>query len=102
MASRVGVEQLEALRCELRVFGVPIDGPADVCCDNQSAVDGSSLPQRTLQKKHNAVCFHKVREAAAMLVIRVAKIDGTENLADVFTKILATVTRKKLLGSLCC
>ena len=90
MTSRVTVEQLEALSCKLRVFGVPIDGPGDVCsCDNQSVLDSSSLPQRTLQKKHNATCFQKVREAAAIEVIRVAKIDGTENLADLLTKLLA-------------
>jgi hypothetical protein len=70
--------------------------------DNQSVVDSSSLPQRMLQKKHNAICFHKVREAAAIRVIRVAKIDGTENLADLFTKVLPTATRKKHLESLCC
>jgi hypothetical protein len=83
------------------MFGVPIDGPADVHCDNQSVVDSLSLPQQTLQKKHNAVCFHKVREAAAMNVSRVAKIDGPENLVDLFTNLLATMARKKHLGSLC-
>jgi hypothetical protein len=101
VALRIAVEQMEALRCKLRMFEVPIDGPADVYCDNQSVVDSSSLPQRTLQKKHNAICFHKVREAAAIGVIRVAKIDGTENLADLFTKVLPTATRKKYLESLC-
>ena len=95
VASRIAVEQLEALRCKL------IDGPASVRCDNQSVVDSSSLPQRALQKKHNAARFHKVREAAALLGIGVAKIDGAENLAGALTKILATVARKKLLGSLC-
>jgi hypothetical protein len=34
VALHVAVEQLEALRHKLRMFGVPIDGPADVCCDN--------------------------------------------------------------------
>jgi hypothetical protein len=101
VALRIAVEQMEALRYKLRMFGIPIDGPADVYCDNQSVVDSSSLPQRTLQKKHNAICFHKVREAAAIGVIRVAKIDGTENLADLFTKVLPTATRKKYLESLC-
>jgi hypothetical protein len=101
VALRIAVEQIEALRYKLRMFGVPIDGPGDVYCDNQSVVDSSSLPQRTLQKKHNAICFHKVRESAAIGTIRVAKIDGTENLADLFTKVLATVTRKKYLESLC-
>ena len=43
MALRISVEQLEALRYKLRMFRVPIDGPADVYCDNQSVVDGSSL-----------------------------------------------------------
>jgi hypothetical protein len=46
-------------------------------CDDQSIRDSLSFPQRTLQKKHNAACFHKVREAGAMNVIRVAKIDGS-------------------------
>jgi hypothetical protein len=102
VALRIVVEQLEALRYKLRMFGVPIDGPGDVYCDNQSVVDSSSLPHRTLQKKHNAICFHKVREAAAMDVIRVAKMDGTENLANLFTKVCPTAsTRKKYLGSLC-
>jgi hypothetical protein len=102
VALRVAVEQLEALRYKLRMFGVPIDGPVDVCCDNQSVVDSSSLPQRTLQKKHNAACFHEVREVVALGVIRVAKIRRPENLADLFTKLLATITRKKHLESLCC
>jgi hypothetical protein len=74
VALHIAVKQMEALRYKLRMFGVPIDGPAD-----QSVVDSSSLPQRTLQKKHNAICFHKVLESVAVDVIRVAKIDGTEN-----------------------
>ena len=100
VALRIAVEQIEALRYKLRMFGVPIDGPGDVYCDNQSVVESSSLPQRTLQKKHNAICFHKVRESAAMGTIRVAKVEGTENLADLFTKVLPTITRKKYLGLL--
>ena len=84
------------------MFRVPIDGLADdVYCDNQSVVDSSSLLQRTLQKKHNAICFHKVQEAPAIGIIRVAKIGGTENLVDLFTKVLPAATRRKYLGSLC-
>jgi len=103
VALRIAEEQIEALGYKLRMFGVPVDGPGYVYCDNQSVVDSSSLPQRTLlQKKHNAICFNKVRESAAMGMIRVAKIDGTEeNLADLFTKVLPTATRKKYLESLC-
>jgi hypothetical protein len=34
VALHIAVEQLEALRYKLRMFGVSIDGPADVHCDN--------------------------------------------------------------------
>jgi hypothetical protein len=88
VALRIATEQVEALRYKLRMFGVPVDGPGDVYCDNQSVVDSSSIPERTLQKKHNAVCFHKVPGSAASGAIRVAKIDGKKNLADLFTKVL--------------
>ena len=101
VALRIPVEQLEVPRCKSRMFGVPIDGPADVYCDNQSVLDSSSLPQRMLQKNHNAICFYDVRESGVNGVVRVAKIDGTENLADLFTKVLPTATQKKYLGSLC-
>jgi hypothetical protein len=43
VALQIAVEQLEALRCKLRMFGVPIDGLADACHDNQSVVDSLSL-----------------------------------------------------------
>jgi hypothetical protein len=63
-----------------------------IVCLNQSEI---------LQKKHNAVCFHKVRESVAAGMIRVAKIDGKENLADLFTKrILPGIVRKKYLESI--
>jgi hypothetical protein len=101
VALRIATEQMEALRYKLRMFGVPIDGPGDVYCDNQSVVESSSLPQRTLQKKHNPIFFHKVHESAAMRMIRVAKIAGRENLADLFTKVLPGAVRKKYLVSLC-
>jgi hypothetical protein len=75
VALRIATEQMEALRYKLWMFGVPIDCPGDVYCDNQSVVESSSLPQRTLQKKHNAICFHKVCKSAAMGMIRVAAKD---------------------------
>jgi len=62
---RVGLELVEALRYKLRMFGVPIDGPASVFCDNGSVVNNTTLPELTLAKKHNAICYHRVREAVA-------------------------------------
>ena len=69
------------------MFGVPIQGPADVYCDNQGVVKNASIPESTFSKKHNAINFHTVREAAAAGILRVRKEDGLTNLADGFTKV---------------
>ena len=86
VALRICTEFIEALRYKLRTFGVPIDGPADVLCDNKSVVTNSSVPSSVLNKRHNAICYHKVREAQAAGTLRVGWIDGKFNLADLFTK----------------
>ena len=47
------------------MFGVPLDGPTDVMCDNQGVVNQTRLPQSTLGKKHNLVNYHVVHKASA-------------------------------------
>ena len=42
-----------------------------------------------MKKKHNAIAYHRVREAQAAGIVRIAKEDGLTNLADIFTKLLA-------------
>lgn len=86
IAMRIATEMTEALRYKLRSFGVSIDGPTEVFCDNESVVKNSSIPQSTLNKKHNAVCYHRVREAQAAGIIKVGWIPSNENLADLLTK----------------
>ena len=54
-----------ALRYKLRMFGVPVDGPADVYGDNAGVVKNASVPESMLSKKHNAINYHAVREAVA-------------------------------------
>ena len=86
IALRICTEMVEALRYKLRCFGVPIEGACDVMCDNRSVVTNSSVPTSVLNKRHNAICYHRVREAQAAGVIRVGWIEGKENVADLFTK----------------
>jgi len=99
MAMKSCVSAIEALRFKLRMFGVAIDGPAYVYCDNESVVNNSSKVESTLNKKHNSVAYHYVRNAVAASVITVAWISSEDNLADTFTKRLPEVKRDRLFGN---
>jgi hypothetical protein len=68
------------------MFGVPIDGPANVFCDNQGVMKNASIPESTLMKKHNAINYHAVREAVAAGILCVGKEDGETNLADLLRR----------------
>ncbi|KAI2492736.1 Reverse transcriptase (RNA-dependent DNA polymerase) [Fragilaria crotonensis] len=96
VAMRIAVELIEGLRYKLRMFGIPIDSPTNVFCDNEAVTKNVTLPESTLKKKHNAIAYHRSREAVAAGTIRVAKEDGKTNLADVLTKPLAQVTKEFL------
>ena len=75
-ALRIFKELIVALRYKLRMFGVPLDGPADIFCDNRGVVMNASKPQSTLQKKHNAINYHTVCEADEAGISRVGKEYG--------------------------
>ena len=70
----------------LRCFGVPVEGPEEVFCDNKSVVNNLSIPTSVLNKRYNAICYHRVREAQYAGVICVGWIPGEFNLVDLFTK----------------
>ena len=100
VALRIAKEMLVALRYKLRMFGVPIEGPCNVFCDNNGVVKNTSIPESTLMKKHNAINYHAIREAVAAKIIRVGKEDGLTNLADLFTKVLTADRRRALCESI--
>ena len=97
MALKTAVELIEGLRYKLRMFGVPIEGPANVYCDNSAVHGAVSDAVARLTKKHHSIAFHRCREAVAAETIRVAKEGTFTNLADLFTKLMARVTRDGLL-----
>ena len=98
VAMRNAVELIESLRYKLRMFGVPIEGPTNVFCDNQAVTKNCSMPESTLQKKHHSINYHRNREAVASNTIRIAYEDSETNLADAFTKVLPAVKRQKIFG----
>ena len=98
IAMKICMEAIVALRYKLRMFGVPVEEPTNVLCDNLSVVKNSSLIESALNKKHNSVAYHAVRWAVAASVIRVGKIDTNYNLADAMTKRLTSQKRDALFG----
>ena len=93
------MEGITALRYKLQMFGVPIDGPADVLCDNKSVVDNTTNVESKLNKKHNALAYHAVRWSIAASILRTGKIDTKENIADALTKLLSSSERDFLFGN---
>ncbi len=83
---RIAVELLVSLRYKLRMKGVPLEGPVNTFCDNSSVVTNSTIPSSTLKKKHNSIAYHRVREAIAAKVLRIAWVQTGKNLADLLTK----------------
>ena len=48
-------ELIVTLQYKLHMFGVLLDRPADVFCDNRGELMNVSKPESTLHTKHNAI-----------------------------------------------
>ena len=94
VALRVASELIISFRYKLRMFGIPLDGPATVFCDNEAIYNNSTFAESTLKKKHNSICFHRVRECVAAGIIAVHKVGTDHNLEDMLTKALPGPKRK--------
>ena len=92
------IEAITHMRYKLRMFGIPIRGPTDIYCDNESVVKNSTLVESTLNKKHNSIAYHYVRWNVAADAVLISWIDGQYNLADAFTKLLTHDRRDQLFG----
>jgi hypothetical protein len=102
VALRQAIDLVKSLQCKLCMFGVPIDGPTDVFCDDESVFKNVSKPESVLSKKQHSMSCHSVCEAVASNVVRVAKEGTTTNLSDLFTKLLNKPKREGLLGRFMC
>jgi hypothetical protein len=74
------------------MMGIPLDGPAWMFGDNQSVLTSSTLPHSSLNKRHNALAYHRVREAVAAKVMYFQHVSGKINVSDIFTKFLPWTT----------
>ena len=65
---------IEALRYKLICFEIPVEGPAEVFCDNMPVVKSLSISTSVLNKRHNSIYYHRFREAQAAGIIGVGCI----------------------------
>ena len=86
IAARLCVEQAYDLRTTLRYLGVRVVGKSRVFGDNESVVNSSMKMDGKLHKRHNALSYHKVREAIAHGWLVFHHIPGKSNPADILSK----------------
>jgi hypothetical protein len=89
VASKVATELILEVRYMLWYLGVALDGTALMLSDNMSVVLNTSVPSSVLKKKHNAIAYHRVREATAARIMGFAYIKSEENVSDLLTKPLS-------------
>jgi hypothetical protein len=85
-AARIAVDQIIDLRTTLRYLGVPVNAKSFMFGDNQAVVTNSSIPHSSLNKRHNALSYHRVREMIAAKILGYYWIDGKKNPADIVSK----------------
>ncbi len=70
---RIAVDLIESIRYKLRVFGIPLKGTANVCCDNKSIVSNLTGLTFTLKKKRNSIAYHHVHEAVVESILKLPR-----------------------------
>ena len=86
VAGRIAVDQIIDHLMNLRYLGVPINEISYLFGDNKSVVDSSTVPHAKLHKRHNALSFHRVREAVASGIVCFQHIPGDINPPDILSK----------------
>jgi hypothetical protein len=69
VAARISVDQIVDLCCTLRYLGAHVEDMTYMFGDNQAVVNSSAIPHSCLSKRHNALSYHRVREAIATKIV---------------------------------
>jgi hypothetical protein len=98
MSDRIAVDHIIRMRASLMALGVPVEVGSWMVGDNQSVITQRTVPSSTLTKRHNHLAYHRIRWAVACGIVKFAKVDGLENVADPLTKYMAYVDAMPLLN----
>ena len=80
------MEQIIDLRNALWYLGVQVNEKSYMFGANKSVVDSASLVHSKLHKRHNALSFHRVREAVASQYVDFNFLVGPMNPEDILSK----------------
>jgi hypothetical protein len=86
VAGRTATDQIIAMRTTLRYLGVRLVGKSFLFGDNESVTKSCIAPHAVLKKRHNALAYHRVREAIAAKIIEFVHLPGELNPADILSK----------------
>ena len=86
IAAKTCTDQIIELRTTLRFLGVLIKNSSFMFGDNENVVNSSSIPDSKLHKRHNALAYHRTREAIAAGILRFHHVAGKTNPADILSK----------------
>jgi hypothetical protein len=85
----------------LRMMGVTLSGHTFVYGDNMSVVHNTHMPESVLKKKSNSICYHAVRESAAMGDSIIGHVPSVDKPADICPKVVpGCLITPSLRGSL--
>ena len=83
---KTAVEMIEALRYKLRMFGIPVEGPYNVYCENESVTKNTTIREPMWKKKHHSIAYQRCQESVAAGTVHIAKQGTENNTADFFHK----------------
>lgn len=100
IALKTAIDQVDALHYKLRMFGIPLNGPTSIFCDNGSVVKNASYSESTLKQKHTSIAYHRCWEAQAAKYVQIGFEKGENNPADILMKLLPGPRMQALLRRL--
>jgi hypothetical protein len=100
IAMKHGIEKLQGLRYKLCMMRIPLARPSYIFADKKSQVTNTTIPELTLKKKCNSICYHAVQESVAMGESLITHINSDNNLSDLMTKVTRGGKRHRLVGNI--
>ena len=85
-ATKTATEQIMDLRNTLRYLGAPIMTKAYMFGGNKSVFTSSTIPQSILNKRHNMLSYHRVRETIAAKILEFCWCSSDRNRSDILSK----------------